>query len=124
MLSLSEILTHCPAAKKIGTDYRTVCPVHGDSPAHPSRCISEGQQAILFKCETKGCAVADIIGSASPPLVWQDVLPDTTSTSNLPRQVVYTATFRDEHGTALYDSLRFHPKSFAVPAAIGTWSMP
>ena len=122
MLSLSEILTHFPPAKKIGRDYRTVCPVHGDSPAHPSLCISEGQQAILFKCETKGCAVADIIGSASPPLVWRDIFAETNGNVQSP-QLVYTATFVDEDGHPLYASLRYEPKGFRVRAANGNWSI-
>jgi len=118
MLSLDEILQHFHAVKRVGQQYQALCPAHDDH--NPSLSIREGDHAILFTCQSRHCAVADIIGSASPPLTWSDILPDS---NGQPKEVIYTATFSDEEGVPLYESLRFHPKSFALRAASGEWKM-
>src|SRR5213075_3243263 len=115
MLAIHDILQRFHGVTKSGKEYRARCPAHNDQ--HPSLCIREGDQAILFKCESRGCAVADIIGAASPPLTWHDILPEPHGNGATSRTLIYTATFCDEHGRPLYESLRYHPKAFSLRAA-------
>ena len=121
MLAIHDILQRFHGVTKSGKEYRARCPAHNDQ--HPSLCIREGDQAILFKCESRGCAVADIIGAASPPLTWHDILPEPHGNGATSRTLIYTATFCDEHGRPLYESLRYHPKAFSLRAADGSPSI-
>src|SRR6266446_6873776 len=78
MLTLAEVLSHFPPAKKNRHNYTTKCPVpghqHGD--ANPSLDIAQGRSGIVFTCRSRKHETADILALARPPLRWEDVQPN------------------------------------------------
>lgn len=119
MLTLHDVLSHFPPAQLHGSRYRTVCPVHGDSPEHPSLQITEGRDRVLFACMTKQCAVGDIIKAAG--LSWSDVLPDRGPNGS---SIAATYDYTDADGVLRYQTVRLEPKGFRQrkPDGAGGWT--
>jgi hypothetical protein len=93
------------------------CPAHDDRRA--SLSIGAGHDGrVLLHCHAR-CTPDAICAAAG--LALRDLFPATVSRPE--RTIVATYDYHDEHGTLLYQVLRFDPKDFRQRRADGTWSL-
>jgi 5S rRNA maturation endonuclease (ribonuclease M5) len=94
------------------------CPAHEDT--HPSLSVSEGVNGgAVLHCHT-GCTPEQIVAALG--LTMADLF--TTRTNGTSREIVATYNYTDEHGTLLYQVVRYQPKDFRQrrPDGAGGWT--
>ena len=103
---MPDILTAFSGVKKSGAGWTAKCPAHEDRRA--SLSIGHGDDdRWLLKCHA-GCDVDAILAAAH--LETRDLFPKRGTRQRA--LIVATYDYTDEHGTALYQVVRFEPKDF------------
>jgi putative DNA primase/helicase len=116
-VTASELATRLEA-KLAGDGWVTRCPAHDDHRA--SLSIGTGDDGrILVKCHA-GCTVEAITTAANLTTADLFTRPKKTATK---KKIVATYAYEDEHNQALYEAVRFEPKSFRQrrPDGKGGW---
>lgn len=115
MTPTEKVLALLPDAKAVTGGWQARCRAHDDRT--PSLSISAGEDGrALVHCHA-GCTQQAVIEALG--LKAADLMPPTTG----PRREVAAYPYRDEHGTHLFDVVRFEPKGFAQRRADGTWGL-
>jgi putative DNA primase/helicase len=108
------------------------CPAHKDR--SPSLSIWVGREGqVLIRCWSKqrSCTLDAILAQVNLKL--RDLFPPKENgarrmTPMMPPRIVQTYDYTDEHGSLLYQSVRFEPKSFKrrrpLPEGGWAWSVP
>ncbi len=102
-----------------GTDQITaLCPAHRDKSPSLSAGLGDGGQAVL-RCHA-GCATDRILAELG--LTWADVYPEGVRNGH--QEITARYDYTDEHGTLLYQVVRYSPKDFRQrrPDAAGDWT--
>jgi hypothetical protein len=104
-------------ARRTGDRWMARCPAHEDRRA--SLSIATGDEGrVLLHCHAN-CSTEAICAAAG--LALHDLFP--RHGSRVTRQIVATYTYRDEHGTPLFEVVRFEPKDFRQRQPNGTWHL-
>jgi putative DNA primase/helicase len=113
-----DVLARFPDARRDGDGWAAKCPAHDDRKA--SLSIGRGdKQPWVLNCHA-GCEPEAIVSAAG--LTMADLL-EPRANGNGSRQIVATYPYHDEHGTHLFNVVRFEPKDFRQQRADGVWSM-
>ena len=80
------------------------CPAHDDN--NPSLSIREAYGKVLLHCHA-GCTQRAVIGTLKALGAWQ---PERAES----RRIVATYDYTDEHGSLLYQVVRYQPKKFKL----------
>jgi len=97
-----DSIAHALEARRSGSSWMAKCPAHDDH--NPSLSIREVDGKVLVRCHA-GCAQRDVIDALTARGLWQ------FDRSEDPR-IVATYDYTDEHGTLLYQVVRYQPKDF------------
>jgi len=112
------------SAKQMTGGWKAKCPSHDDQ--NPSLSISEGEGGrVLLHCFA-GCAVDEIVSDLG--LEMTDLfLEGACNKDSTERKIVAEYDYVDENGSALYRTVRYHPKDFRQQRADGRggwiWSL-
>ena len=116
---IARVLRALPSARRSGTEWKALCPLHDDR--RPSLAVREGDggEALLF-CHAQ-CRTEEVVAKLG--LTMTDLFPGTTRTFVDRREVVASYPYRDEEGALLYRVARTEPKKFRfeVPDGSGGW---
>src|SRR5438105_298728 len=118
---LQTVLSRVLDAREVAGGWQARCPAHDDTT--PSLSITEGKDGrVLLHCHA-GCGTDDVVRALSLELrdLFTDrQLPGLSSTPKIVGEYDYT----DEHGTLLFQALRYHPKGFKQrrPDGAGGWT--
>lgn len=110
---LSRFLGRLTKAKKqSGDQWSAICPAHEDRT--PSLRVKAGPDGrVLMKCQA-GCTTQHICQSLNIPM--SELFPPRPSPTSVspykPPKPVATYDYVDEHGTLLFQSVRYEPKDF------------
>ena len=109
----AESIAHALHARRSGSGWMAICPVHEDN--NPSLSIRDANGRVLLHCHA-GCSQHDVIDAVKDLGVWQ---PERADRSH----IVATYDYTDEHGNLLYQVVRYQPKEFKQrhPAVGGGW---
>lgn len=100
----AEILAKALGGTTSGTGWMAKCPCHDDSTA--SLSIGDGKNgAVVVHCHA-GCTQDDVIGALKARDLWP------SGDSGQMRRQVAAYAYTDEAGTALFEVVRFEPKTF------------
>jgi hypothetical protein len=113
--TLDTVLSRLEGVCRSGSAWKALCPAHPDN--NPSLSVSEKKGKILLNC-LAGCPIERVLEAAG--LEWKDLF---TESAPQPR-VVAEYSYTDEHGTMLYQNVRFNPKDFRLrkPNGKGGWT--
>jgi hypothetical protein len=115
--TLDDILAHLERVKQTGSDqWQALCPAHDDKNPSLSIRIGDNGHPLLY-CHA-GCGYDRIIAAMGMDR------PDTHQPASTKRKIVATYDYRDEHGTLLYQKVRYQPKAFKqrCPDGNGGWT--
>jgi len=122
-MSIDEILARLDGPKTNSSGWQAHCPAHDDREA--SLSLAEGDDGrVLVHCHA-GCPTEAVVKALGLDL--HDLFPPKpTANGHTPAakpHVVATYNYRDEHGTSLYESVRYAPKGFRQrrPDGTGGW---
>jgi hypothetical protein len=105
---LNRVLGRLDAVRKTPSGFTARCPSHDDR--HASLSISEGDDGrVLVHCHA-GCDLDAVLQAIE--LVLSDLFP-RMSTAGDKKTVVATYDYTDEHGTRLFQAIRYDNKTFA-----------
>jgi hypothetical protein len=112
---LDAVLSRLEGVKGNGTQWKARCPAHPDKV--PSLSVGEKDGKILLNC-LAGCPIETVLEAAG--LEWKDLFTQSALRPRLVAEYSYT----DEHGTLLYQNVRFDPKGFRQrrPNGKGGWT--
>lgn len=119
MLAFDAILSKFDSPRRVGKEWRTRCPVHGDST--PSLDISEGHTGPVFQCRSHHCQTTAILQAVG--LTWADVLPDRNGQPDRWDAVHEYRTRAGELGYRVYRRGTGREKVIRQQAADGEWSL-
>lgn len=118
-MQLDELLSRFDKVKKQGKGFQARCPAHEDKVA--SLSITESDAGFLLFCHA-GCSYEAILDAAK--LTKADTFKNPTNRDPIVPysdiEAVYP--YHDEHGTLLFEVVRFHGKKFRWRKPDGTWS--
>lgn len=104
-MRFEEVLARFPGAKRVGAEWKTLCPVHGDR--DPSLSIREGDNGnTMIVCSSRKCPVDAICEAVG--LKVGDLFATPLEAPAKPR-VVAEYAYRDAAGKLLYQAVRFEP---------------
>jgi hypothetical protein len=106
-------------AKPQGRGWEATCPAHEDK----KRSLSIGtgkDDRVLLKCH-RGCSFKAIVAAAHLEIA--DLCPPKNNPAKEKKTIVATYPYHDEHGTHLFDVVRFEPKTFRPRRLDGTYTM-
>ena len=122
---LDLVLGRLPDKHRSGKGWTARCPAHDDQ--NPSLSISEGDDGrVLLTCHT-GCtlhAICAALGLTVADLFRLDpAAAPRAKRQRAERREVATYDYRDEHGTILFQVVRYEPKGFRQrrPDGKGGW---
>jgi len=115
--AVDRILATLDGVTTTGTGWQARCPAHEDGRASLSLSTGNDGRALLH-CHA-GCSAGAIVGAIG--LTLADLMPPKPTTTRA--TIAATYPYHDEHGTHLYDVVRFEPKDFRQRRADGTWKM-
>jgi len=109
----ADAIVRALKARRSGSCWMAKCPAHDDH--NPSLSIREADGKVLLHCHA-GCAQRAVIDELTALGVWQ---PEP---AGKPR-IVATYDYTDEHGSLLYQVVRYEPKDFNQrrPDGCGGW---
>lgn len=119
-MTAPELLARMKGVKQIASGWMAICPAHHD--VNPSLSIAEGQGGrIVANCHA-GCPT-DIVMQAIGLTMADLMPPKPLSAGPITARIVATYDYLDEHGTLLYQAVRFAPKDFKQrrPDGHGGW---
>lgn len=105
-------------------EYRALCPAHEDK--QPSLSVTERDGKILVNCHTGNCSTAQIVAAMNLTLKDLFAAPLAPVAPAPRRTIAATYPYTNEHGTLLYEAVRFSPKGFAQRRPNGdgwTWKL-
>jgi uncharacterized protein DUF3631 len=113
--ALNSVLSRLEGVCRSGSAWKALCPAHLDK--NPSLSVSEKKGKILLNC-LAGCPIERVLEAAG--LEWKDLFTEFATQPRVATEYSYT----DEHGTLLYQNVRFDPKDFRLrkPNGKGGWT--
>jgi hypothetical protein len=118
-VSITDLLTRFPTARKSGTGWQTRCPAHKDR--NPSLSISEGRNGgVLVHCHA-GCPTEAVLGAVG--LTLADLANGNDQPKTAARTIVDTYDYHDADAKLLFQVVRYAPKDFRQrrPDGNGGW---
>lgn len=119
-MTAREFLSHLRGVQRTGAGWVAFCPAHEDRHKR-SLSVAEREDKILLKCFT-GCPADAIVTALGLRLA--DLFASPNGDEQLStRRIAATYDYEDEHGTLLYQVVRFDPKDFRPrhPDDTGEW---
>lgn len=115
----SQFVEQLRGAKRSGKAWIACCPAHEDDRA--SLSVTDGDKGVVLHCHA-GCSPEQVVGALG--LNMADLFTDRPAggTSGTLQEVA-RYPYTDEHGTRLFDKIRYFPKTFRQQAADGSWSL-
>jgi hypothetical protein len=101
---LDAVIARLEGVRRNGSQWKALCPAHADK--NPSLSVSEKNGKILLNC-LAGCPTEKVLDAAG--LGWKDLFTESAPHPRIVAEYPYT----DEHGTLLYQNVRFDPKDFS-----------
>ena len=121
-MRLEEFLSRLERVKRDGQRYRASCPTaahqHGNRNA-PALTVSEGDEGLLVKCHA-GCSTESVLDALG--LTWRDIFMHETETYTA-REPEAVYGYEDEHGSPLFEVVRFPGKQFRQRQPNGDWNL-
>src|SRR5262249_5124541 len=121
VLNYKEVVSRFQEARQCGNGYTARCPVHDDR--HNSLSIGRGDNGgVVIYCHA-GCKAPDVVAAVG--MTMADLgPPDDGVLAAGKRREVASYDYRDEHGTLLYQVVRYEPKDFRQrrPDGNGDWT--
>lgn len=118
-MNAAGIASRLKGAKRGGKGWSARCPAHDD--ANASLSISDGDRGVVLHCHA-GCSPEQVVGALG--LSMADLFADRPAGgTGSSLQEVARYPYTDEHGTHLFDKIRYLPKTFRQQAADGSWSL-
>ncbi|MFZ4773715.1 MAG: phage/plasmid primase, P4 family [Terrimicrobiaceae bacterium] len=113
-----SILSRLNGVKKTLNGWEAQCPAHDDNHASLSIAMTDDGKTLL-KCQA-GCDTATITKAVDMGM--KDLFPSKESTKSIGK-IVAEYNYHDEHGTILFQCVRYHPKTFRQrqPDRNGGW---
>jgi hypothetical protein len=109
----SSLDGHGCKPRRSGDHIDSLCPAHDDR--RPSLSVDQRDDKLLVKCHAN-CSIDEVLHTLGLSL---GDLFDKATGSRSQSEIVDTYDYRDEHGTLLYQVVRFHPKDFRLRRPIG-----
>src|SRR5579872_1618425 len=110
-MTVHEFLNRMNGVRKSGRGWVAQCVAHEDR--HQSLSISEGEDGrLLLHCHA-GCPTEKIVGALG--LTLADLYPDGSHSNGHAepmKRIITTYDYTGEHGTLLYQAVRYDPKDF------------
>lgn len=114
---IQAVLGRAQDVREVVGGWQARCPAHDDDT--PSLSITAGKDGrALLHCHAN-CDPADVVHALG--LEWTDLFPP--SANGGPGKIVAVYDYTDEHGTLLYQAVRYEPKGFRQrrPNGRGGW---
>ena len=105
-MQIGDILNKLEKVKRIGNEYKALCPAHEDK--EPSLTVKQKDNQILIHCFA-GCPTESIVEKLG--LQMSDLFIDQKEKKQNGK-IVATYDYQDEQGNLLLQVMRFDPKSF------------
>src|SRR4030042_2014764 len=105
-MQIGDILNKLEKVKRIGNEYKALCPAHEDR--EPSLTVKQKDNQILVHCFA-GCPTESIVETLG--LQMSDLFIDPKEKKQ-DSTIVATYDYQDEQGNLLFQVVRFDPKSF------------
>ena len=123
-MTAEEISQSLGGTRSDSGKWRAPCPAHTDRVA--SLSITDRESKILFHCHA-GCSQASVLAALKELGLWPDRLAHRRAlhaASKATKVIAAAYPYRDEHGTLLFEVVRYKPKDFRQrrPDGVRGWN--